>query len=63
MSSSPEKVVEMAKPEEDNILLANSSQDSDVEMNPPAEEPEEDMSDEGGEEGEDEMVEEQGESE
>lgn len=53
----------MAKPEEDNILLANSSQNSDVEMNPPAEEPEEDMSDEGGEEGEDEMVEEQGESE
>lgn len=47
----------MAKPEDDNIL-ANSQQDSDAEMNSAAEEPEQDMSDEGAEEGEAEMVEE-----
>jgi len=63
MSFSTEKVAAISKPEQDNILLANSSQDSDVEMKPLAEEPEEDISSEGGEEGEDEMVEEQGESE
>ena len=54
--------MEIAKAEDDNIL-ANSQQESDVEMNGAAEEPELEMTEEGAEGGEDEMVEEQGESE